>query len=79
MSMNSNVKTMVNRLKDVVKDCQKDYERARDLYNKAGLDAGLKDSALQAMANAMQLKSVAIQNYANWKHILREDAKVNKE
>jgi hypothetical protein len=29
------------------------------------------------MANALQLQSVAIQNYANWKHVLREDDKLN--
>jgi hypothetical protein len=74
--MASNVKDQGVRLQTIVADLTADYERARNLYDKAGLDANLKENALQAMANAMQLQNVAIQNYANWKHVLREDFKI---
>jgi hypothetical protein len=75
--MASNVTKMTVKLGTVVSDLAEDYAKARDLFNKAGLDATLKENSLQAMANALQLQSVAIQNYANWKHVLREDDKLN--
>lgn len=77
--MASNVKQTSIKLENVVADLCGDYEKARALYNKAGLDATLKENSLQAMANALQLQTVAIQNYANWKHVLREDFKLNKK
>ena len=62
--------------KNVVRDLMNEYGKVKALYDGAGLDAKLKESALQAMANTLQLQSVVIQNYANWKHIIREDNKV---
>lgn len=76
--MASNVKTTMNELHRIVDELTKDYDRARNLFDKAGLDANLKEQSLQAMANALQLQTAAIQNYANWKHVLREDLKIRE-
>jgi hypothetical protein len=77
--MSSDVKDTELKLKSIVDDLSIDYGKARNLHDKAGLDATLKENSLQAMANALQLQTVAIQNYANWKHVLREDKKQNKK
>lgn len=61
------------KLEHVVEGLVDEYAKVKDLYDKAGSKAELKESALQGMANALQLGSVAIQNYANWKHIMRKE------
>jgi len=67
--------TTEKKLKLIVQGFLAEYGKVKNLYDSAGLDAKLKESALQGMANTLQLQSVAIQNYANWKHIIREDKK----
>lgn len=62
-------------LKIVVHELTQEYKKVSKIYNSTD-DPKLKESALQGMANVLQLQSAAIQNYANWKHIMREDAKV---
>jgi len=65
------------KLEKIVRGYVDEHGKVKALYDSAGLDAKLKESALQGMANTLQLTSVAIQNLANWKHIYRED-KVKK-
>lgn len=55
---------MLDKLKKQVEDLTSEYEKAKALYDGAGLDANLKDSALQAMANVLQLQQLALNNYA---------------
>ncbi|RLD02967.1 MAG: hypothetical protein DRI65_13865 [Chloroflexota bacterium] len=69
------ITTTEKKLKLIVQGFVSEYAKVKNLYDSAGLDAKLKESALQGMANALQLQGVAIQNYANWKHIIREDKK----
>ncbi len=76
--MATKVKDIEIRLKSTVDGLQAEYERAKNLYDKSGLDANLKENSLTTMATALQMQSVAIQNYANWKHVLREDKKLTK-
>jgi hypothetical protein len=40
----------------------KDYEKARGIYDSAGLNDELKTNALNSMATALQLQSVALEN-----------------
>jgi hypothetical protein len=40
----------------------KDYESARGIYDSAGLNEELKQNALNSMATALQLQSVALEN-----------------
>lgn len=68
---------VTEQLEYAVQALANEYDKVKNLYDKAGSDAKLKESALQGMANALQLQGVAIQNYANWKHIIREDNKYN--
>lgn len=77
--MASNVKQIEQRLSGIVEGLITEYDKAKGLYDKAGLNAELKESSLTTMANVLQFQTVAIQNYANWKHILREDFKVSKK
>lgn len=65
-------------LKIIVHGLVDEYKRVKKLYDSTGTEAKLKESALQGMANALQLQTAAIQNYANWKHIIREDIKLNQ-
>jgi hypothetical protein len=68
-------------LEDVVIGLLDEYKRVKQLYDDAGIDVNIKEQALQGMANTLQLMNMAIQNYANWKHITREDIKsgINKK
>lgn len=54
------------KLKSVITDLCGDYEKAKQLYDSAGLNDELKQSALQSMATILQLQAVAISNYANF-------------
>lgn len=70
---------MQKQLKDQIKDLISDYEKARNVFNGAGMNAELKNEALQGMANALQLQQVALQNLAQYLHVLREyKSEVNK-
>jgi hypothetical protein len=52
------------KLKKQIEDLCSEYGNAKRLYDGAGLDAVLKESALQAMANILQLQQLALSNYA---------------
>jgi hypothetical protein len=60
-------------LEEIVIGLVEEYAKIKKLYDSAGLDVKLKESALQGMVNTIQLQQVAIQNYANWRHVTRED------
>jgi hypothetical protein len=77
--MTTQIKKMSDDLKDVVEDLISEYKKVSELYKHAGLNAELKNSALHGMANVLQLKQAAIQNYANWEHIIRENAKFDRK
>jgi len=76
--MSTKTNLMAEDLKEMVQDLIVEYSKLSELFKGAGLDAKLKEGSLQGMANITQLMQVTIQNYANWKHIMREDKKVNK-
>lgn len=67
------------RLKDIVVGLIDTYEDTVRLYETAGVDVKLKEAALQGMVNMIQLQQVAIQNYANWQHVIREDNKTKED
>jgi hypothetical protein len=54
---------MIDKFEQQIDDLLTEYENAKRMYDGAGLDATLKESALQAMANTLQLQQLAIQNY----------------
>ena len=56
---------MLDKFKKQVKDLTSEYEKAKDLYDRAGLDAELKESALHSMANILQLQQLALANYGS--------------
>jgi hypothetical protein len=60
-------------LEEIVIGLVEEYAKIKKLYDSAGLDVKIKESALQGMVNTIQLQQVAIQNYANWRHVTRED------
>jgi hypothetical protein len=54
------------KLKSQITDLCSEYNKAKQIYDTSGLNAELKESALQSMANILQLQSIAIANYANF-------------
>jgi len=74
--MTSRIKDNVEGCGEIVEGLIQEYKKVFTLYQSAGLDAGLKEQALQGMANLLQLQNAAVQNYANMKHIMREDKKI---
>jgi hypothetical protein len=55
---------MLKELEKQVADLTLEYDNAKGLYDGAGLNAELKESALQAMANILQLQQLALNNWA---------------
>ena len=64
-------------LKVAVHGLMTEYKRVKKIYDTTDKPE-LKENALQGMANILQLQSVAIQNFENWKHIEREDKKLEE-
>jgi len=48
----------------------KEYDKAKGIYDNAGLNAELKADALNTMASVIQMEAVAINNVANFNHAL---------
>ena len=55
---------MRDKFERQIEDLLSEYDKAKELYDNAGLNAELKESALQAMANIMQLQQLALNNWA---------------
>lgn len=72
----TSVQKCTKDLEVIVTDLVNEYKTVSKLYASAGLEVELKEQALQGMVHLVQLQQVAIQNYANWKHVVREDSKV---
>lgn len=67
------------KLKNQVTGLIKEYEKVKGIFDNAGLNAELKNEALNGMANALQLQSVALQNFSTMLQIeaYLEDRKKN--
>jgi hypothetical protein len=61
---------IVKELRSQLSGLMDEYDIAKGVYDKAGLNAELKADALNTMANVIQLEGVAINNIANFNHAL---------
>ena len=59
-------KEMIKGLRGIIAGLISEYEKQKNLYDKAGLNAELKADALNGMANVVQLQGLAIQNLGNF-------------
>lgn len=53
---------MKHQFAEITSGLVKDYEKARGIYDSAGLNEELKQAALNSMAAALQMQSVALEN-----------------
>lgn len=66
-------------LRTIIFDFVDEYAQIRKIYESEGIDANAKEQALQGMVNLMQLQQLAIQNYANFRHVVRREKVHNKK
>jgi len=61
---------IIKGLRGQLSGLMKEYDKAKGIYDNAGLNAELKADALNTMASVIQLEAVAVNNIGNFNHAL---------